>query len=130
MTSVAVAARAARVTSSTSASWGSLAPSRTASSNVCSAGDGVWWTSSSRGTLRSPTTAVDDLVEGTPVGLHDRRQRTVARVAEADHVRRGVAVGEAEDAARRLLVADRRVAAADAQVGGGQHHGVRRLAEV
>ena len=35
---------------------------------------------------------------------------------------RRVALGEAEDAPRRVLVADRRVPAADAEVGGGEHH--------
>ena len=43
---------------------------------------------------------------------------------------RRVALGEAEDAPRRVLVADRRVAAADPEVGGGEHHRHRRLAEV
>jgi aminoglycoside phosphotransferase (APT) family kinase protein len=77
-----------------------------------------------------PVAAADDLVDGAAVRLGDGTQRTVRRVAQGDLEGDVVVVGHAEDLARRLLVADRGVTAADAEVRGGDHDGVRGLAQV
>ena len=59
---MAVAASAGRATTSTPVICGSVAPACTASNSVCSAGEGVWWTISSRAMRprryrRTPATA-------------------------------------------------------------------------
>src|SRR3954452_7147988 len=77
-----------------------------------------------------PASPVHDVVEGAAVGVLHRAQRPVGGVAEAEQIGAEVAVGEAEDLARLVLVADRRVPGADAQVGRGDHHERGRLAEV
>src|SRR5580700_4893878 len=90
-----------------------------------------WAVAGSKATaLRLPVAAVEDFVEGAAVRLGNGAQRAVRWVAGADQVR-DVAVGwHAEDRARGLLIAHRGVAGADAEVGRGEHHGVRGLAQV
>ena len=77
-----------------------------------------------------PAAAVHDLAERPPVGLADRRQRPVGRVAERDEQRPFAVLGEAEQLAGQRQVGDARVAAADAQVGRCQQHRHRRLTQV
>jgi hypothetical protein len=77
-----------------------------------------------------PVVAVDDLVEGAAVWALDRRQRPVGRIAQRDQVRAELVVGEAEQAARHVLVPDARVGGADAKAGRGEHDAHRGLAEV
>src|SRR5580692_7814918 len=79
---------------------------------------------------RLPVAVTDDLVDGATVRLDDRPQRSVGRVPHAQQVGHIVIVGHAEDLAGLLLVADRGMAGADAEVGGGDHHGVGGLPEV
>jgi hypothetical protein len=66
-----------------------------------------------------PVTVPDDLVDGATIGLGDRPQRAVGRVPHAQQVGDVVIARHAEDLAGLVLVADRRVAGADAAVGGG-----------
>ncbi len=73
---------------------------------------------------------VDDLVEGAAVGVGDRLEGPVGRIAQGQHVGADPVLGYAENAPAGLLVADGRVARTDAQVGGGQHHRHGRLAQV
>ena len=63
--------------------------------------------SAGRSPSRLPVVAVDDLVEGAAVRALDRRQRPVGRIAQRDQVRAELVVGEAEQAARHVLVARR-----------------------
>src|SRR3954451_19161000 len=77
-----------------------------------------------------PASPVHDVVEGAAVGVLHRAQRPVGGVAEAEQIGAEVAVGQAEDLARLVLVADRRVPGADAQLGRGDHHERGRLADV
>jgi len=79
---------------------------------------------------RLPAPPVHDLVERAALGVPDRSQRPVGRVAERDQ-QRPVAVGrEAQDLPGELDVRDPGVAAADAEVGGGEGHRHHRLPEV
>ena len=57
-------------------------------------------------------------------------QGAVGGIAQGHHVGADPVLGNAEDPAARLLVADGRVPAADPEVGGGQHHRHGRLAQV
>ena len=68
--------------------------------------------------------------KGRRSGLAMGDQWSIGRVAEGDHVGARAVRRRAEDASARLLVADGGVAAADAEVGGGQQHGHRRLPQV
>jgi phytoene dehydrogenase-like protein len=77
-----------------------------------------------------PVAVPDYLVERQATRLDDGLERTVGGVAHADQVGDVVVVGDAEDLAGLLLVADRGVAGADAQVRRGQHDRVGGLAEV
>src|SRR3984957_16241440 len=77
-----------------------------------------------------PVAVTDDLVDGARVGLDDRPQRAGGRVSDAEEGGHVVIVGHAEDLAGRRLVADRGVPGADAEVSGGDHHGVGGLPEV
>src|SRR6266700_994011 len=91
------------------------------------------WLQSWPATVRAavlPAAAVHDLVEWPPPGFLDGHQRAVSRVAERDQQSPVAVLGEAEQFAGQLDVGDARVAAADAQVGGRQRHGHRRLAQV
>src|SRR5579862_7910286 len=71
---------------------------------------------------RSPAVAVDYLVEGAAVRVADEGERPVRRVPERDQVGAEPVLGKAEQQARQVLVADARMAAADAEAGRGQHH--------
>ena len=73
---------------------------------------------------------VDDLAERAAVGLGDGAQRAIGGVAHAEEEGDVVVGGHAEDLAGLVLVADRGVAGADAEVGGGERHGVGGLPEV
>jgi hypothetical protein len=75
-------------------------------------------------------TAADYLVERESVRLDDGLERAVGGVAHADQVGDVMVVGDAEDLAGLLLVADRGVAGADAEVSGGEHDRIGRLTEV
>jgi DNA-binding CsgD family transcriptional regulator len=86
--------------------------------------------SSGGGLTGSPVVAVHDLAERAAVRVADQRQRPVSRVAEINQVRAEPVRGEAEHAARQVLVLDARLAAANAQAGRRQHDAHRRLAEV
>src|SRR5690242_152528 len=77
-----------------------------------------------------PAAVVDDLAEGTAVRLGQGGQRPVGRVAQADQEGDVVAGRDAEDRAGPVLVADRGVAGAHAEVGRREHHGVGGLAQV
>jgi DNA-binding SARP family transcriptional activator len=83
-----------------------------------------------RPTPALPVIPVHDVVEGAAVGPDERPQRPVGRVAQADQVDGEVAAGEPQHPLRLLLVGNRRVAGADAEVGRGQHHVRGGLAEV
>src|SRR4051794_16167231 len=76
-----------------------------------------------------PAFAVHDLVERTAVWLRDRRERP-HRVAERQQQDALAFLGVSEHRAGLGLVADRGVAAPDAEVRGGQHHAHRRLTEI
>ena len=60
---------------------------------------------------------VHDLVEGSAVGPGKRPQRPAGRVAQTDHEHGEMATGKPQHPLRLLLVSDRRVARADAEVG-------------
>src|SRR5271170_7693086 len=77
-----------------------------------------------------PAAVVDDLSERAPAGRGDGPQRAIGRVAHAEKEGDVMIGGHAEDLAGKVLVADRGMAGADAQVGGGKHHGVGGLPEV
>src|SRR5215207_7123176 len=77
-----------------------------------------------------PVAAVYHVLERAPVGPRDRPERAVGRDAKGDQPGAEMILREAQQAPRQLLVADRRVRAADAQVGRGQHDAHRRLAHV
>jgi len=77
-----------------------------------------------------PVVPVRDLIERSTVRSAERAEWPANRVAQADHVHRRVAVKELQDPLRLLLVGDGRMARADAQVSGGQHHERGRLPEV
>jgi len=77
-----------------------------------------------------PVVPVHDLIEWPTVRPAERAERAVGGIAQADHVYGEVAVGESQHPPRLLLVADGRMARADAQVCGGQHHESGRLPEV
>src|SRR5580704_17197847 len=77
-----------------------------------------------------PVAVPDDLVDRATVGLDDRPQRAVGRVPHAQQVGHIMVVGHAEDLTGPLLVADRGMAGADAEVGGRDHHGVGGLPKV
>ena len=70
----------------------------------------------------SPAAPVHHVVEGPPVGSRDRAQGPVRGVPEADHVDAQVPVRQTEHPPRPVLVADRRVPRADAQVDRREHH--------
>jgi hypothetical protein len=77
--------------------------------------------------------AVHDLVERAPVGPLDRRERAVGGKAERDQPGAEPVRREAQEAPGEVLIGNRRMGAADAQVGGGQGcwlpaEGVRRAA--
>jgi hypothetical protein len=57
-----------------------------------------------------PVAPVDDLVEGAAVGVGDRLEGPVSRIAEGQHVGACPVVGYAEDAPAGRLVANGRVA--------------------
>ena len=62
---------------------------------------------------------MDDLADRAAVGIGDRPQRPVRRVAHAEEEGDIVIAGHAQDLTGRILVADRGMAGADAEVGGG-----------
>jgi len=82
------------------------------------------------GVCRLPVAVMDDLAGRAAVGIGDGPQRPVRRVAHAEEEGDIVIGGYAQDLAGRILVADRRVGGADAEVGGGDGYGVGGLAEV
>jgi hypothetical protein len=57
-----------------------------------------------------PPAPVHDLVEGAAVGIADRPQRTIRRIAEVDEIRRVAVIREAEQTVSQILVGDGRVA--------------------
>ena len=73
------------------------------------------WTTSSNGRRLGLLIGVEGAVRGIP---------------EPEEVGHDVVVGDAEDRAGLVLVADRGMAGADAEVGGRDHHGHRGLAQV
>src|ERR1700759_187910 len=77
-----------------------------------------------------PVAAADALAERAAVELRDRRQRAVGRIADPEHERRQVALRDAEDLADPIMVTDRRMAGADAEVGRRDHHRVGGLTKV
>src|SRR5580692_10233615 len=85
-------------------------------------------TRSSSGGL--PVPAMYDIVERAPVGILDRGQRPVRRVAERDQQRPVAVVRDAQQLAHPGQVRDPRVAAADPEIRGGEHHRHRGLAKV
>ena len=70
---------------------------------------------------------VDDLGQRAAGGRGDGPQRAVGRVAHAEKEGDVMIGRHAEDLAGPVLVADRGMACADAQVGSGKHHGVGGL---
>ncbi len=74
--------------------------------------------------------AVDDVVERATFGSLTQLERTFGGVAERNEVCADAVIRELEDAPREVLVGDRRVAAADAQVCCGEHHAHDGLADV
>jgi len=79
---------------------------------------------------RSPVAAMNDFIEGPPIWLADRREGAVGGIPETNEVGDDVVVGDTKDRAGLLLVADGRMAGADAEVGGLEHHRHRGLAQV
>jgi hypothetical protein len=77
-----------------------------------------------------PVAVMNDLAGRAAVGLGDGPQRPVRRVAHAEEEGDLVIAGHAQDLAGRILVADRRMGGADAEVGGGDGHGVGGLPQV
>jgi hypothetical protein len=73
---------------------------------------------------------MNDLVGRAAVGIGDGPQRPVRRVAHAEEEGDIVIAGHAQDLTGRVLVADRGVGGADAEVGGGDGYGVGGLPEV
>jgi len=73
---------------------------------------------------------VNDVGEGTAIGLDDRGQRAVGGVAKAEQEGDAPIRREAEDRAGEVLVADGGVARADSEVGGDDPHYRAGLAEV
>ncbi len=71
-----------------------------------------------------------DLIKRSPVEPLERPKRTVCRVAERDQICKEVIVREGEDLPSELLILYRGVAGTDPEVGRGQHHQHRRVAEV
>ena len=67
---------------------------------------------------------------GLRFGAPDDAEGPIGRVAEVEHVGHVAVRRQAEDLAGPLLVADRGVSRADAEVGRGDHHRHRRLAGV
>jgi hypothetical protein len=62
---------------------------------------------------------MDDLADRAAVRLGDETQRAIGRVADAEQEGHVVIAGHAEDLAGLVLVADRGMAGADAEVGAG-----------
>src|SRR5580704_18836305 len=79
---------------------------------------------------RLPVPAVHNVVERAPVGILDRGQRTVGRVPKRDQQRPVAVVRDAQQLAYPGQVRDPRVAAADPEIRGGEHHRHRGLAKV
>ena len=77
-----------------------------------------------------PVAAVDDFGERAAVGGGDGLQRAIGGIADADQEGDVVISGDAEDLAGLVLVADRGMAGADAQVGRGERDGEGSLPEV
>src|ERR1700733_2471114 len=87
-TSGAPAASAGRPATTIPSSSGSRAPAITASSIACSAGDGVWWTTSSRGTAYSLLSGLGRPAEGrAEAGRHVGEDLHVVLVLEAERQR-------------------------------------------
>src|SRR4029453_7225881 len=77
-----------------------------------------------------PALAVDDVLEHPAVGVGHRLEPSAGGEAERDEDRALPILGQAEDAAGEVLVADRGVAAPDPQVGRGEHDRHRHLPDV
>jgi hypothetical protein len=75
-------------------------------------------------------TAVYDLLEGAPLGIHDGAEWTVSGIAESKEVRRFMTPGYTEDLSARGDVPDGRMPAADPEVGRCEHHEYGRLPEI
>ena len=73
---------------------------------------------------------MNDLIEWPAIRLVDRREGAVGGIPEPEEVGHDVVVGDTQDRAGLVLVADRRMAGADAEVGGLEHHGHRGLPQV
>ena len=73
---------------------------------------------------------MDHVGEGAPIGLGDRLERTIGGISDTEKVRHDVVVGDSEESAGLLLVADRGVPGADAKVGSGDRHRGRCLPQV
>ena len=74
--------------------------------------------------------AVDHFVVRTPGGPGNWLQWAISGVAEPDHVLAPVPGGHADYLTGGVLVANSGVTTADTEIGGGQHHRHRGLAEV
>src|SRR4029453_10870289 len=77
-----------------------------------------------------PALAVDDILERPAVGVPHRLEPSAGGEAERDEDRALPILGQAEDAAGEVLVADRGMAAPDPQVGRGEHDRHRHLPDV
>jgi len=77
-----------------------------------------------------PVLPVDDLLERAPVGSFDRLELPVGGIAERDEIGAEPSLGKAEDGAGEVLVLDRGVPAADAQVRRRDHQAHGRLTQV
>src|SRR5271156_4907373 len=73
---------------------------------------------------------MDDFVEWASIRFADGLERTVSGIADTEKIGHLVAVGDAEDGARFVLISHRRMPRADAQAGGRDHHRHRRLTAV
>src|SRR6476659_2376615 len=78
----------------------------------------------------SPPSAAHDLVERASVQPLDHGQRLVRRVPDGEQVGQETSLGDSQNGSGLVLVGTRRMAGADDQVGGGDGHRLRRLAQV
>ena len=74
--------------------------------------------------------AMNDFIEWPAIWLTDRREGAVGGIPESEKVGHDVVVGDTQDRAGRVLFVECRMAGADAEGGGLDHHGHRGLAQV
>ena len=78
----------------------------------------------------SPVTAMNNFIEWPAIRLADRREGAIGGIPKSEKVSHDVVVGDTQDRAGLVLFADCRMTGADAEVGGLDHHGHCRLAQV